>query len=183
MLEDMSYTIRAAVDADVPAIADIYNEAVIRGGASADLEPVSLESRRAWVTPISTCQVSGRRHQRSRSAVVGFGSLSKFHQRAGYDGIAELSYYIAGDHQRQGLGTMMVRWLIDAAAERGFTHVTAIIYADNAGSVALMRRFGFIRFGLLPAAVGALDGKLHDMSYWVKALAGGVQSLRLKTGE
>ena len=62
-------------------------------------------------------------------------------------------------------------------------HVTAIIYADNAGSVALMRRFGFIRFGLLPAAVGALDGKLHDMSYWVKALAGGVQSLRLKTGE
>ena len=49
MLEDMSYTIRAAVDADVPAIADIYNEAVIRGGASADLEPVSLESRRAWV--------------------------------------------------------------------------------------------------------------------------------------
>ena len=34
MLEDMSYTIRAAVDADVPAIADIYNEAVIRGGAS-----------------------------------------------------------------------------------------------------------------------------------------------------
>ena len=99
----------------------------------------------------------------------GSGSLSKFHQRAGYDGIAELSYYIAGDHQRQGLGTMMVRWLIDAAAERGFTHVTAIIYADNAGSVALMRRFGFIRFGLLPAAVGALDGKLHDMSYWVKA--------------
>ena len=131
MLEDMSYTIRAAVDADVPAIADIYNEAVIRGGASADLEPVSLESRRAWVTPISTCQVSGRRHQRSRSAVVGFGSLSKFHQRAGYDGIAELSYYIAGDHQCQGLGTMMVRWLIDAAAERGFTHVTAIIYATT----------------------------------------------------
>lgn len=34
MLEDMSYTIRAAVDADVPAIADIYNEAVIRGGGS-----------------------------------------------------------------------------------------------------------------------------------------------------
>ena len=173
MLEDMSYTIRAAVDADVPAIADIYNEAVIRGGASADLEPVSLESRRAWVDS----------HQPREGAVVGFGSLSKFHQRAGYDGIAELSYYIAGDHQRQGLGTMMVRWLIDAAAERGFTHVTAIIYADNAGSVALMRRFGFIRFGLLPAAVGALDGKLHDMSYWVKALAGGVQSLRLKTGE
>ena len=154
MLEDMSYTIRAAVDADVPAIADIYNEAVIRGGASADLEPVSLESRRAWVdshqprAKYPVVVIKG-----PEGAVVGFGSLSKFHQRAGYDGIAELSYYIAGDHQRQGLGT------------------------------ALMRRFGFIRFGLLPAAVGALDGKLHDMSYWVKALAGGVQSLRLKTGE
>ena len=157
---------------------------MIRGRASADLEPVSLESRRAWVdshrprAKYPVVVIEG-----PEGAVVGFGSLSKFHQRAGYDGIAELSYYIAGDHQRQGLGTMMVRWLIDAAAERGFTHVTAIIYADNAGSVALMRRFGFIRFGLLPAAVGALDGKLHDMSYWVKALAGGVQSLRSKTGE
>ena len=120
MLEDMSYTIRAAVDADVPAIADIYNEAVIRGGASADLEPVSLESRRAWVdshqprAKYPVVVIKG-----PEGAVVGFGSLSKFHQRAGYDGIAELSYYIAGDHQRQGLGTMMVRWLIDAAAERG----------------------------------------------------------------
>ena len=119
MLEDMSYTIRAAVDADVPAIADIYNEAVIRGGASADLEPVSLESRRAWVdshqprAKYPVVVIKG-----PEGAVVGFGSLSKFHQRAGYDGIAELSYYIAGDHQRQGLGTMMVRWLIDAAAAR-----------------------------------------------------------------
>lgn len=168
------YAIRPAADSDLAAITAIYNESVVCGGATADLEPVTLEQRRAWVeghrprdrypVVVIETEVDGVRR------VVGFGSLSKFHPRPGYDGIAELSYYIAGAHQKQGLGTAMAGWLLDAAIRRGFTHVTAIIYADNAGSIALMRHFGFTRFGLLPDAVAATDGELHGMSYWYRAL-------------
>ncbi|WP_163229278.1 GNAT family N-acetyltransferase [Bifidobacterium aerophilum] len=173
----LNYEIRPAEERDVRAITDIYNEAVIRGGSSADLEPVSLDARRAWVDshqpratyPVVVIDVTDPATGERETA--GFGSLSKFHQRAGYDGITELSYYIARRFHRQGLGTEMVRWLLDAAVERGFRHATTIIYADNAGSVALMRAFGFTRFGLLPAAVAtAGDDTLHDMSYWVKTL-------------
>ncbi|RSX56992.1 GNAT family N-acetyltransferase [Bifidobacterium samirii] len=172
------HVIRPAVEADLPAITDIYNEAVVRGGSSAELEPVSLEARRAWVDsheprdryPVVVIDVET---DAGEWATAGFGSLSKFHQRAGYDGVTELSYYIAGAHHGQGLGTAMVAWLMDAAADRGFTHAAAIIYADNAGSNALMRRFGFTRFGLLPAAVTSGDGRIHDMGYWFRPLGTG----------
>ncbi|WP_236023608.1 GNAT family N-acetyltransferase [Bifidobacterium miconis] len=173
----LNYEIRPAEDADLQAITDIYNEAVIRGGASADLEPVSLDARRAWVDshqprgkyPVVVIEVTDA--ATGARTTAGFGSLSKFHQRAGYDGVTELSYYIAGEYHGQGLGTTMVRWLLDAAVERGFRHAATIIYADNAGSVALMRKFGFTRFGLLPAAVTtAGDDAPHDMSYWYKKL-------------
>lgn len=81
-----------------------------------------------------------------------------------------MSYYIADAFRGQGLGTAMVAWLLEAAVERGFTHAAAIIYADNDGSNALMRRFGFTRFGLLEGAVTSGDGRIHDMGYWSKAL-------------
>ena len=41
-----------------------------------------------------------------------------------------------------------------------------IIFADNAGSIALMRRFGFTQFGLMPAAATDSTGTMRDMSYW-----------------
>ena len=173
----LNHVIRSAIASDITAITDIYNEAVIRGGASADLKPVTFEARRAWVEshqprdqyPVVVIDVVDE--QSGETVTAGFGSLSKFHQRAGYDGVTELSYYIAGAYQGQGLGTAMVDWLLNAAIERGFRHAATIIYADNAGSTALMRRFGFTQFGLLPAAVTtAGDDRLHDMSYWHKKL-------------
>ena len=171
----LRHVIRPAVEADLPAITDIYNEAVVRGGSSAELEPVSLEARRAWVDaheprdryPVVVIDVET---DAGEWRTAGFGSLSKFHQRAGYDGVTELSYYIAASCHGRGLGTAMVAWLMDAAVERAFTHAAAIIYADNAGSNALMRRFGFTRFGLLPGAVTSGDGRLHDMGYWFRPL-------------
>lgn len=177
----LEYTIRPideSRESDLQAVRDIYNEAVIRGGASADLVPVSLDARRAWVDshqprdkyPVVVIDVTDP--LTGTSTVAGFGSLSKFHQRAGYDGITELSYYIASAYHGQRLGTALVQWLLDAATARNFTHATAIIYADNAGSIALMHKFEFTRFGLLPAAVTtAGDPTPKDMSYWVKPLS------------
>jgi L-amino acid N-acyltransferase YncA len=41
--------IRDAVEADLPAIIDIYNVAVTTRIATAQLEPVTLEHRRDWL--------------------------------------------------------------------------------------------------------------------------------------
>lgn len=154
-------------DADIQAVTDIYNEAVLARSSSADIEPRTLEQRRAWVEahdPRTLYPVVVLEDEET-GRIAGFGSLSRFHERAGYDGVVELSYYIGAEWRRQGLGARMVTWLLDAARERGHRMATTLIFGDNAGSNALMERFGFTRFGLLPGAV-RLPGSTHDVAYW-----------------
>lgn len=158
--------IRNAEDRDLPAITAIYNQAVVAGGSTADLHERTLEQRRVWVESHSPRQrypvVVG---EDVPGHVAAFASLSRYHPREGYDGVDELSYYVDEHARCRGYGTQLVQWLIDAARERGCRMVTALIFADNAGSVALMQHYGFQRFGLLPRA--CIDGKRYlDMSYW-----------------
>ena len=99
------------------------------------------------------------------SDVVGFGSLSKFHPRPGYDGVVELSYYVASGARHHGVGTALLDWLLAAARDRQYRMAVTLIFASNTGSIALMKHFGFTQFGLLPYACD--DGsQLLDLSYW-----------------
>ena len=101
--------------------------------------------------------------------VVGFGSLSKFHPRPGYDGVVELSYYVASGARHHGVGTALLDWLLAAARERQYRMAVTLIFASNTGSIALMKHFGFTQFGLLPSACD--DGtRLLDLSYWYRNL-------------
>ena len=47
--EHQPVTIRDARESDLKAITDIYNQAVVAGGSTADLVPRTLEQRRQWV--------------------------------------------------------------------------------------------------------------------------------------
>ena len=40
--------IRDATEEDLPAIVGIYNESIPGGAATADLKPITVESRREW---------------------------------------------------------------------------------------------------------------------------------------
>lgn len=159
------YRVRIAKPGDIPAITRIYNAAVTAGGSTADLEPQTLDQRRAWVEshrpPYVVAVI-----ENAAGTVIGFGALSVFYDRPGYDGVTDLAYYIAPEAQGRGAGSAMLGWLLGAARERRMRKAIGIIFADNAGSVALMHRFGFTRFGLLPAAATDARGTMHDMSYW-----------------
>ena len=56
--------------------------------------------------------------------------------------------------------------LLTEARARHMRKACGIIFADNVGSIALMRRFGFTQFGLMPAAATDSTGTMRDMSYW-----------------
>lgn len=168
-----AYRLRPAVESDLQAITDIYNAAVVAGGSSADLTPRTLEQRRAWVEshkpPYAVFVVTvddGLSGSTSAGKVVGFGALSVFYDRAGYDGVTDLAYYIAPDWRGRGAGTALLDGLLGECRARGMRKACAIIFASNAGSIALMRRFGFTRFGLMPRAATDSTGTMRDMSYW-----------------
>ena len=71
-----SITIRRAELADVPAIAEIYNEAVLTTTATFDTEPKSLEDRIRWF------HSHGERHPILvavvEDQVVGWASLTRW---------------------------------------------------------------------------------------------------------
>ena len=174
--ERHAYRLRPAVESDLRAITDIYNAAVGAGGSSADLTPRTVEQRRAWVEShkppyavfVLTVDDGADDGDAAAAAgrVVGFGALSVFYDRAGYDGVTDLAYYVAPDWRGKGAGTALLDGLLGECRARGMRKACAIIFADNAGSIALMHRFGFTRFGLMPRAATDSTGTMRDMSYW-----------------
>ena len=139
--------IRPAIREDCPSILDIYNEAVLTTTASYDYEPSTLERRLAWFDA----------HQRDNYAiwvavddaaphgphVIGWSSLSRFHDRPGYRFTCENSIYIARDWRGRGIGSQLMLPLIASARERGLHVIIAAIDASNEASLRLHARHGF----------------------------------------
>ena len=56
---------------------------------------------------------------------------------------AEYALVIGDDWQRQGLGVMLMRKLIDAATEQGLEYIDGLVLAENKPMLTLMRSLGF----------------------------------------
>jgi L-amino acid N-acyltransferase len=139
-----SSVIRLATPADVPAINDIYNYYVHRSTCTYQLVPEPLEGRRAWFAahasdkyPVTVADAGGQ--------ILGWGSLSKFRDRAAYDGTVEASVYIHHDRHRQGLGRALLSDLIERARAIGYHTLLGGTSADQTASLRLQESLGFTR--------------------------------------
>jgi len=77
--------------------------------------------------------------------VAGWGSLSKFRDRAAYDPTVEASVYIRHDLHRRGLGRALLSDLIERARAAGFHSLLGGASGDQAASLALQESLGFTR--------------------------------------
>ena len=149
--------IRLAQSDDLPAIVDIYNQAIPSRQATGDTQPVRVEDKQAWFAehhpgehPIFVAELEG--------GVAGWCSLSAYRPgRAALRHTAEISYYIALAHHRQGLGTALVEHALAACPALGIRHLFAIVLEGNAASLDLLRKMGFEQWGYLPR-VADFDG-------------------------
>ena len=60
-----------------------------------------------------------------------------------YNETAEYAIVIGDPWQRQGLGTVMTRYILEIARKRGIKKVIAYVLEDNASMLFLFRKFGF----------------------------------------
>ena len=81
-------------------------------------------------------------------AVVGFGSLSPYKERAAYRTSVEDSVYVHRDFQGRGIGKAIVNELLNVARVSGFHAVFGRITATSEGSRALHTSCGFQLVGL-----------------------------------
>ncbi len=152
---------RDAVEADLPVIVAIYNATIPGRGVTADLEPVSVESRLAWFhahnaerRPLWVAE--------SASQIVGWLSFSDFYGRPAYGASVEVSVYLAESVQRQGLGRTLLERAIALAPGFGIKTLLGFIFGHNEPSLRLFERHGFTRWGTLPR-VASLDDIERDL--------------------
>jgi len=74
-----------------------------------------------------------------------------------------LDYFLGEEYARKGYMTEALRGLITHIFEtKPVAILTVRVFADNAASVALMEKLGFVHEGTLRHAVRSPDGVLHD---------------------
>ena len=119
--------IRDARADDLARIVAIYNEAIPGRRATADTEPVSVESRRAWFLD----HTPGRRPLwvlERDGAVVGWLSLQDFYGRPAYAATAEISVYVSPAAQGGGIGRRLVLHALERTPALGLSTLVGFVY-------------------------------------------------------
>ena len=82
----------------------------------------------------------------------GFASYGPFRNASGYAATAEHSIYLHPDFQGKGLGSLLLRTVMDHAKERGIHVLVAGIDSRNEKSIALHKKMGFSYCGTIREA-------------------------------
>ena len=157
----MNVIIRDAVEADLPAIVEIYNATVPTRMVTAELEPATVEARLPWFRehspdryPLWVAESDGH--------LIGWLEFKKFLPRAAYHGTAEISVYVDEKFRRRGVGQLLLERAISRARPMGIIALVGLIFGHNEPSLKLFERFGFERWGFLPG-IARLDGVQRNL--------------------
>ena len=148
-----AYDIRHGQLSDLDELVTIYNHAINQGGITADIYPYTSAQRRAWFDEHMPDQYPLYVMTYRRSA-IGYCSLSPYRKgREALRQVAEISYYLHPDFRGMGLGSKLIRHVIQDAERIQKRHLIAILIDSNRRSIALLEKFNFIQWGYLPDIV------------------------------
>jgi L-amino acid N-acyltransferase YncA len=168
--------IRPTVDADLPSITAIYEQAVRFGTATFELIPPDLaEMTRRYKAlvdggfPYLVAVIEGR--------VAGYAYAGPYRPRPAYRFTVENSVYLDPASHRRGIGLQLMERLIAECETRGFRQMVAVIGdSANAGSIGVHRRCGFQLIGTHPS-VGLKFGRWLDTVMMQRALGEGAATV------
>lgn len=141
----MDIKIRTADIGDIEQLTQIYNWAVENTTASFDFTSQSVEKRKEWFShyggahPLIVAEADGK--------VAGYSSLSKFRDKEGYARTVEVSVYVHPEYHGKGIGTRLLKEIIDRGRELGHHVIVAGITAGNGVSIKMHEKFGFVFCG------------------------------------
>ncbi|MBW4691250.1 MAG: GNAT family N-acetyltransferase [Lyngbya sp. HA4199-MV5] len=142
--------IRDAVEADLATIVAIYNSTIACHTVTADLAPVTVESRLPWFRA-HTADKRPLWVMDADNEVAGWlGFQSFYYGRSAYDIAAELSIYVSPAYRRQGIGQALLKQAIARSPSFHIKTLLGFIFAHNQPSLRLFEQFGFQQWGYLP---------------------------------
>ncbi len=167
--------IRPATPADLPAITEIYAEAVRLGTATFELDAPDHAEMSRRMERLAAGDFPFLAAQRG-DELLGYAYAGPYHLRPAYRFTVEDSIYLAPGAQRSGVGRQLLSELIASCEQRGFRQLVAVIGdSANAASIALHRSAGFRVAGTL-TDVGYKFGRWLDCVLMQRALGEGASS-------
>jgi len=157
------FALRDATAADLPAIVAIYNRIIPGRMVTADLQPITVESRRPWLAAHQNArQPIWVLNDHATGDVCAWLSFDTFFPRAAYDGTAMVAIYVAESHRRRGLGRELLATAIARAPALSLHTLLGYIFGHNEPSLRLFEAHGFARWAHLPR-VAVLDDVERDL--------------------
>lgn len=164
--------IRNAKETDLPEIIKIYNNSIPSRLATADTQPISVESRLNWYKqhtinhhPLWVIEIEKTIPSTDIKSqeIAGWLGLQSFYGRPAYDKTAEISLYISSQYHRQGMGEKLLTHAINQSPNLGLKNLLGFIFAHNQPSLKLFQKKGFQEWGYLPK-VAEMDGIERDLA-------------------
>lgn len=142
---------------DLQLIVAIYNSTISSRMVTADLEPVSVESRISWFYE----HQPGKRPlwivKNEEEEIIGWVSFQNFYGRPAYDATAEISIYLHHLYRGKGLGKQVLDHCMNECNKLQITTLLGFIFAHNEHSLGLFKKAGFEEWAHLPN-IANLDG-------------------------
>ena len=162
--------IRPAVEADVPAILDIYAPYVLNTTITFEYDvPCRREFMQRFLTitekfPWLVWEEDGR--------ILGYAYASHPFHRAAYRWCAESSIYLRPDAHGRGIGKRLQLTLEEILRQQGYAVVYAVITTENKGSLAFHKRLGYTFTAEMPGC-GYKFGRNLGITWLEKRLFSG----------
>ncbi len=155
---------RPAVDADVAAIADIYNHYIINSVATFEERPISSADMAQRMADVHAREFPWLVTE-DDGEILGYAYAMPWKTRSAYRFSAEISAYVKSGSASQGVGTRLYAELFPRLRESGINAVMGGITLPNAASVAFHEKYGMTKVAHF-ARVGYKFDRWLDVGYW-----------------
>ncbi|HKJ46463.1 MAG TPA: GNAT family N-acetyltransferase [Balneolales bacterium] len=156
--------IRLATHYDLAVIDRIYNQAIDRGFQTAQTTPLNNTERIKWYEEHSSDKYPVYVFEQDHK-VLGWASLSPYRPgREALKEVAEISFYVNSNTVGQGIGSQLMEYCLENASTLKKRIYFAILIEGNLGSLRLLKKYGFERWGYLPEVIhfrGERKGQIY----------------------
>lgn len=155
--------IRSANKNDLESIREIYNQEVLNGSATWNHTAMAISDMQTWFEALQEQNhpVLIAEHQPT-GKVIGYANYDQFRSIQGFYKTIEHSVFLHADYIGQGIGKQLLLRLMEIAKSQGMHIMVAAIDSENAASIHLHQKLGFIQTGYMPQ-VGEKFGQWRDL--------------------
>ncbi len=148
-------TINKMKDSDWHDVSRIYGLGIATGDATFESE---IPSWKGWNNShLKKCRLIASYND----STVGWAALSPVSSRCVYGGVAEVSVYVDTSYNGNGVGSKLLKALIEKSEEAGLWTLQSGIFPENVASIKIHERLGFRTIGY-KEKIGKMKGIWRD---------------------